>query len=77
MLAKILTRQHTFMLDHLRMQLEEAAEGEDWDGSDIDRQDEMETIEERLEDFQETMERVQTRFLDKIAETKGSPEEAK
>ena len=54
----MLTRQHAFMLDHLRLRLEEAAEAEDWGGSEADRHEEMERIEERLEDFQETMERV-------------------
>lgn len=29
-LAKVLTRQHSLMLDHLRMGMEEGAEGEDW-----------------------------------------------
>jgi hypothetical protein len=71
-LAKVLTRQHAFMLDQLRMRLEEAAEGEDWGGSEADRHEEMERIEERLEDFQETMERVQARFLEKHTDRKAS-----
>lgn len=32
------------------------------------REEDMYRLEERLEDFQETMERVQARFLDKKAE---------
>ena len=40
------------------------------------RQEEMYHLEERLEDFQETMERVQARYQDKLAErrTKKQPE---
>lgn len=71
-LAKALPRQHAFMLDHLRMRLEEAAEDQDWGLNEADRHEEMERIEERLEDFQETMERVQARFHDKFNEMKAN-----
>lgn len=69
MLAKILTRQHAFMIDQLKMNFEDAA-NEELGGEEMAaaREEDMYQIEERLEDFQETMERVQTRFIDKKAE---------
>jgi len=68
-LVKVLTRQHAFMVDQLKMNFEDAAQG-DAELTDIAaaRQEEMYRLEERLEDFQETMERVQARFVDKLAE---------
>ena len=70
-LAKILTRQHTFMIDQLKVNMESDLEEHDVMDEDI-RQEEMERLEERLEDFQETMERVHSRFIDKFAEKKES-----
>jgi hypothetical protein len=72
-LAKILTRQHAFTADQLKMNFEDAAP-EDEDLADIAaaRQEEMYRLEERLEDFQETMERVQARFADKQAERRAT-----
>lgn len=68
-LAKVLTRQHAFMVDQLKMHIEEAAHGEaDMEDIAAARREEMYRLEERLEDFQETMERVQARFRDKLAE---------
>lgn len=70
------------MIDQLKANFEGAAR-EDADLTDIAaaRQEEMYRLEERLEDFQETMERVQTRFVDKLAErgdrAKPKGEEAK
>ena len=67
-LVKILTRQHTFMMDQLKMNYEEAAEGDEMGQITGAYEDEMYRLEERLEDFQETMERVQARFFDKKSE---------
>ena len=56
MLVKILTKQHTFMMGYLEMNL---AEG----GGGGPSEEEMQKFEQKLEDFQETMEAVQAYFL--------------
>jgi hypothetical protein len=61
-------------MDQLKMNYEDAAAGE----GNIDEmgqitgayEDEMYHLEEKLEDFQETMERVQARFFDKKSDQK-------
>lgn len=62
MLVKILTRQHAFMIDQLKMNCEDAAAsdpgGEETAELAAAREEDMYRLEERLEDFQETMERV-------------------
>ena len=72
MLVKILTRQHAFMIDQLKMNCEDAAAGHPGGEETAEiaaaREEDMYRLEERLEDFQETMERVQARFVDKKAE---------
>lgn len=72
MLVKILTRQHAFMIDQLKMNCEDAAGGEPSGEESAElaaaREEDMYRLEEKLEDFQETMERVQARFVDKKAE---------
>lgn len=60
------------MVDQLKASLGEAVDGEDWGGSEADHHEELERLEERLEDFQETMERVHARYLDKSTEKKNS-----
>lgn len=63
MLVKILTRQHAFMMDQLKMNFEDAAalgggeEDEDGEMAGV-HEEELYRMEERLEDFSETMERV-------------------
>ena len=66
-LVKILTRQHTFMMDQLKLNYE------DGQVDSVAYEDEMYRLEEKLEDFQETMERVQARFFDKKQEEKKQP----
>lgn len=46
------------MMDVLKARLEEAAEGEDWGEGEEDHQEELERLEDRLDEYQETMERV-------------------
>lgn len=64
MLVKILTRQHAFMMDQLKMNVEDAAalgggmeEDEDGEMAGV-HEEELYRMEERLEDFSDTMERV-------------------
>lgn len=47
MLVKILTRQHTFMMGYLEMNIQEGGGGPS--------EEEMYKFEQKLEDFQETM----------------------
>ena len=67
MLVKVLTRQHAFMIDQLKLSVEdaEAKEGSDMSAAGLE---DMYRLEQRLEDFQDTMMRVQYRFMDKQAE---------
>lgn len=54
------------MMDQLKMNYEDSQ-------VDGGYEDEMYRMEERLEDFQETMERVQARFFDKKQDLKSKP----
>lgn len=70
-LAKILTRQHAFMVDQLKLGANERLlSGADKMELTEEHEEEMYQLELRLEDFQETMERVQSRLLDKLEEKK-------
>ena len=70
-LAKILTRQHAFMVDQLKLGANERMlSGADKMELTEEHEEEMYQLELRLEDFQETMERVQSRLLDKLEERK-------
>lgn len=59
MLVKILTRQHTFMMGYLEMNIQGSGGG----GGGGPSEEEMYKFEQKLEDFQDTMEGVQARFL--------------
>lgn len=58
MLVKILNKQHTFMLEQLRLNLEDAASRDDGSGEYEQMRGAMYCFEERVEEFQETMDRV-------------------
>lgn len=53
------------MLDQLKMNLEDAAAGYDGTTQQEEMQRVMESFEMRVEDFKETMDRVQSRFSEK------------
>ena len=53
------------MLDQLKMNLEDAAAGYDGTTQQEEMQRVMYQFEERVEDFKETMDRVQSRFIEK------------
>lgn len=53
------------MLDQLKMNLEDAAAGYDGTTQQEEIQRVMYQFEERVEDFKETMDRVQSRFIEK------------
>lgn len=59
------------MMDQLKMNVEDAQAlggGGEEDGDGALAEEELYRMEERLEDFSETMERVQARFMDKKAD---------
>jgi len=67
LLVKILLKQHNYMMDQLKMNLEDAAARDDGSEEYEQMSRAMFCFEERIEEFQETMERVQARFMEKKA----------
>ena len=72
MLAKIMTRQHTFMLNFMEMSFAERENksGQNYDQSDGNFDEDMQQLESKIDDFQQTMEQVYDQFMNLKSQSK-------